>query len=387
MDKVDGMDNNTVRIPRFSPSLCVTHNCNLDCVYCYQQHDTSKRMSIDTAKTIIDWIFEHVPEGAERVGIDFIGGEPLLEFELIKEIAAYASSKKRPLPYMFFATTNGTLLSEDMKRWFTERKEYFVLGLSLDGTRDTHNHNRSNSFDKIDTGFFLKNWPEQGVKMTLSDYSISHLAENIKYIHSLGFKRIRGVNLAEGNYDWSDEEYIRLLIPQLTELADFYLANDGLLPDQMFDRHIEYCEAKNRERRKWCGIGTGCPFFDVDGKKYPCAFTTPMTFSPEEIGDILRTDFTDHDAFVDDECFNSCYLYPICPTCSGANYLNHKSFKIRDKRRCRIQKLIALFVADLEARKIVKDPGVYDKSTLYHKIEAIKKIRSLYLEEFQPYLP
>lgn len=379
------MDNSLVRIPRFSPSLCVTHNCNLNCIYCYQQHDTSKKMSVDTSKKIINWIFDNVPSGTKRVGIDFIGGEPLLEFELIKEIVAYTCSEKRNIPFTFFATTNGTLLSDSIKQWFTQHKECFVLGLSLDGTRDTHNYNRSNSFDMIDVEFFLENWPEQGVKMTLSDYSISHLAENIKFVHSLGFKRIRGVNLAEGNYDWSDDKYIRVLIPQLTELVEYYLTNENLLYDQMFDKHIEFCEAKNRERKKWCGIGTGCPFFDVDGKRYPCAFTTPMTFSPEEITDILHTDFTDHNAFVDEECFNNCYLYPICPTCSGANYLNNRSFKIRDKRRCRVQKLIALFIADLQAKKIVKDPKSFDDDTLYYKIEAIKKIRSLYFHEFQQY--
>ena len=379
------MENNTVRIPKFSPSLCVTHNCNLNCVYCYQRHDTSKRMSLDTAKRTIDWIFDNVPEGTERVGIDFIGGEPLLEFELIKEIVVYTASKKRPVPFSFFATTNGTLLSIEMKQWFINHKDCFVLGLSLDGTCDTHNHNRSQSFDKIDLDFFLKTWPDQGIKMTLSDYSLPRLAENIKFVHSLGFKRIRGVNLAEGDFDWSDDEYIKLLIPQLTELVDYYLENDGLLLDQMFDKHIEFCEVKSRERRKWCGIGTGCPFFDVDGKMYPCAFTTPMTFSREEIDDILNTDFSNHESFIDDECFEKCYLYPICPTCSGANYLNNKSFKIRDKRRCRIQKLVALFIADLQAKKIAKNPKIYDDNTLYFKIEAIKKIRELYLDEFQQY--
>lgn len=379
------MEDQVERIPKFSPSLCVTHSCNLNCVYCYQQHKTSERMSFDTAKGVIDWIFSHVPPGAESVGIDFIGGEPLLEFDLIRKIVAYTCAEKRAVPYMFFATTNGTLLTDEMKRWFTEHKRCFVLGLSLDGTRDTHNHNRSGSFDRIDTDFFLRNWPEQGVKMTLSDYSIPRLAENIKFVHSLGFKRIRGVNLAEGSYDWSDEEYIRLLIPQLRELVDFYLENDQLLPNQMLDKRIEFCEAKNRERQKWCGIGTGCPFFDVDGKRYPCAFTTPMTFSAEELERILTTDFTDHDAFVDEDCFTNCYLYPICPTCSGANYLNNSSFKARDKRRCRVQKLIALFMADMQARKIAKNPAAFDDDTLYHKIEAIKKIRSLYLKEFQPY--
>ena len=59
------MDNNC-NIPRFSPTLCLTHNCNLDCIYCYQEHDTGVRMSLDTAKKVIDWIYEH-----KMLGEDF----------------------------------------------------------------------------------------------------------------------------------------------------------------------------------------------------------------------------------------------------------------------------------------------------------------------------
>lgn len=372
-----------IKIPRYAPSLCVTHSCNLDCVYCYQNHDSSNAMSFETAKSIIDWIYEHCPDSVEKVGFDFIGGEPLLEFHLLKEVYQYACSKKWKVPLNFFATTNGTLLTEEAKSWFTAHKDSFILGLSLDGDRDTHNHNRCNSYDMIDTDFFLRNWPNQGVKMTLSDYTLPRLADNIKFIHSLGFKNIRGVNLAEGDFDWSDDKYIKILIPQLKELVEFYVESDRLVPNQMFDKPLYICEAKKREKRKWCGVGVGCPFFDVDGKMYPCAFITPMTFSNEEISDILKTDFTDDDAFIDDDCFNNCYIYPMCPTCSGANYLNNKTFKKRDKRRCRIQKLIVLFAADLQAKKIAKNPKQYDDNTLYYTIEAIKKIRSLYFGEFK----
>lgn len=379
------VNSENIRNPRYSPSLCVTHNCNLNCVYCYQKHDTSARMDFNTAKSIIDWIFEHVPDNADSVGIDFIGGETLLEFELLKDVYEYACSKKRNIPYNFFATTNGTVLTGEMKSWFTAHREQFILGLSLDGTRDTHNYNRSNSFDKIDINFFLQNWPNQGVKMTLSEYSLPRLADNVKFVHSLGFKTIRGVNLAEGDFDWSNEKYIDILVLQLKELVAYYLANDTLVPNQMLNRPICYCEAKERERRKWCGIGTGCPFFDVDGKMYPCAFITPMTFSQGEISDIISTDFSDHDKFIDEECFKGCYIYPVCPTCAGANYLKNKNFKQRDKSRCRIQKLITLFVADLQAKRIATNPQIYDDNTLYHTIEAIKKIRTLYYPEFQKY--
>lgn len=219
--------------------------------------------------------------------------------------------------------------------------------------------------------------------MTLSSFSIPHLAENIKFLYSLGFKSINGINLAEGDFDWDDDKYISMLIPQLAELVDFYLEHDELPLNQMFNKQIEHCEAKNREKKKWCGIGTGCPFFDVDGKRYPCSFITPMTFSQEELTDILSTDFTADEQFVDDDCFDNCYLYPLCPTCSGANYLKNKTFKERDKSHCKIQKLIALFVADLEAKKIVNNPKLYDEKTTYYKIEAIKRIRECFLSEFR----
>lgn len=224
--------------------------------------------------------------------------------------------------------------------------------------------------------------------MTLSDFSLPRLADNIKFLHSLGFKDISGVNLAEGSFDWNDDKYIKILIPQLQKLVEFYINNETLKLNQMFAKQICACETNNRERRKWCGIGIGCPFFDVDGTMYPCSFITPMTFTENELSNIIETDYEDEEIFLDEYCFDNCYIYPICSTCYGANYLNNKSFKQRDKTRCKIQRLIALFVADLSAKRIVKNSKLYgdDNNTLYHTIEAIKNIRTLYLPEFQEFL-
>jgi len=371
---------------RFNPSICVTHDCNLSCIYCYQKHDTMHRMSIDTAKSCIDWIFHNVPDYAEGVEIGFIGGEPLLEFELLKSIVSYTCNNYRGNDFIFFATTNGTVLNDEMKQWFTMHKNCFVLGLSLDGARETHDVNRCNSFDMIDFDFFLQNWPEQGVKMTLSKFSLAHLAENIKFIHSLGFNEIVGVNLAAGDFDWNKDNYIRILTPQLEELVKFYTENDSLNINQMLDLSLYICEAKNKEKKKWCGIGTGTIFFNIDGKRYPCPFVTPMTFSEMEIKDILSTDFKNEENFIDETCFNECYIYPICPTCAGSDYFINKTFNNRNKSSCRIQKLIALFAADLYAKRIVKNPKWLDGDILYNTIEAIKKIKELYLPVFSDYI-
>jgi radical SAM protein with 4Fe4S-binding SPASM domain len=345
-------------------------------------------MSLQTGRNIIDWIFENVSSQIDGVEITFIGGEPLLEFELIRDIFDYTLTKDIQQRYIFYATTNGTILTDEMKKWFTSNKKQFYLGLSLDGKKETHDYNRCNSFDLIDIDFFKNTWPDQGVKMTLSEYSLQYLADDIQYIHSLGFKDIAGVNLFEGDFDWSHDKYIKLLISQLKKIVDFYKKNPDLNVNQMLDKRLDFCEMQTAVwRQKWCGIGDATVFFDVDGEKYPCYFITPMTFSHKEINKILKTDFTIEDNFIDEECYKHCYIYPICPTCSGANYMVYKTFKIRNKTKCKIQKLIALFIADLQAKRLLNsNKKMQDDNILYYTIEAIKNIRKLYFDELKNYL-
>ena len=149
---------------RFHPSLCITHRCNLSCVYCYQHHDNQQRMTFGTAKKCVDWIFRNIPDyAADGVELGFIGGEPLMEFDLLRQIFSYTSGTYGGIEHIFYATTNGTSLTDEMKEWFSAHRKRFVLGLSLDGAKETHDANRSGSFDSIDFDFFLKNWPEQDV--------------------------------------------------------------------------------------------------------------------------------------------------------------------------------------------------------------------------------
>lgn len=209
---------NTYTIP-----ICLTHRCNLNCVYCFQRHDDLHEMSYDICKSCVDWVFERIlQETNNRAEITFFGGEPLLRFELIKSIVEYATHKYQTDNYRFFASTNGTVLTEEMKEWFSAHKHLFVLGLSLDGGRITQNENRSNSFDLIDYEFFRSNWPKQNVKMTVSDRSIYRYADDVKFIHSLGFG-INGADLCVGTYNWSSDTYIKILAPQLYGLIDYYI--------------------------------------------------------------------------------------------------------------------------------------------------------------------
>ena len=228
----------------FSPTLCVTHSCNLSCVYCYQKNKNNEHMTFETAKRCVDDIFKNIPDGTELIEISFIGGEPLLEMKLLKDVYEYTMHQYPDERLTFFATTNGTVLSEEDKVWFRNHKEHFVLGLSLDGTPQTHNVNRSNSFDKIDIPFFVNTWPNQGVKMTISKNTINNLANDIIFIHEQGFLSINGVNFAEGDFDWGNDEELKVFSQQLRKLLDYYTENFDLSLDQMFGKHIEFCASK-----------------------------------------------------------------------------------------------------------------------------------------------
>ena len=76
----------------------------------------------------------------------------------------------------------------------------------------------------------------------------------------------------------------------------------------MFDKNLALCEEKEPSKIKYCGIGYGADFFDVDGRRYPCPFCTPMTFSQVELEKMAKTEFDKDENFVDEDCYNNCYL-------------------------------------------------------------------------------
>lgn len=127
--------------------LQVTQQCNLRCEYCAysgiydgnRTHTAGKQMDFETAKKAIDFFFAHSTESA-NVAIGFYGGEPLLEFNLIKKCVDYINTINEGKHIMFSMTTNGTLLSGDIAKFVAENK--FVLGISLDGSKKEHDVSR-----------------------------------------------------------------------------------------------------------------------------------------------------------------------------------------------------------------------------------------------------
>lgn len=170
--------------------LITNENCNLNCTYCYEHHKSNSFMSFDIAKNIIDNELKNALS-TETYEIEFFGGEPFLNFPLIKEIVDYVQTKYHNLKVYFNASTNGTLVHGEIKEWLMEHKDVFSPGLSLDGTKEMHDINRpfkkgnNSSFDAIDIDFFKNFHKNPHAKMTISPATLSQMAQGIKFIHSL----------------------------------------------------------------------------------------------------------------------------------------------------------------------------------------------------------
>lgn len=125
--------------------LQVTQQCNLRCEYCvysgnyFNRTHANKRMGRETAFKAIDFLFSHSRD-SRRINVGFYGGEPLLEFGLIKDCIKYAEGKSEGKKLTFNLTSNGTLLTDEVVEFFQEH-EVSVL-ISLDGPREMHDHHR-----------------------------------------------------------------------------------------------------------------------------------------------------------------------------------------------------------------------------------------------------
>lgn len=147
-------------------------------------------MTFENARKIID--SELAVNKAEDFKIFFFGGEPFVNFNILKQIYDYVEERYLGRVKKYAITTNGTLVHGYIKQWLYERKDNFEITLSLDGTKEMHNRNRvtksgKESFDSIDLKFFSETWSGCVVKMTISQDTIGDFAKGIKFIEEQGF--------------------------------------------------------------------------------------------------------------------------------------------------------------------------------------------------------
>lgn len=331
--------------------LMVTHACNLKCSYCYESYKRNDYMTIELAKEIISKEARFVANSDkfDEIQVDFMGGEPLMNFTLIKEIVEWLEGGGINVPWICFASTNGTLINSEMKEWFKQHKRYMVLGASYDGTGNMQLKNRGTDLYNIDLDFFHELWPEQTLQMTISKETLPYLAEGVLYVQRKGYRL--NASLAQG-VDWTQND-AKLYREQLCILKEEYLKDTSLLPLNRLTKYVDVFNLDPSERKQIqvCGSGLNMVTYDIDGKRYGCHMFTPIVLGNEKAIGVDDVEWDKPGLMADSYC-ESCILRRYCPTCPGFNYKYRGNFADRDKRWCPMVLAEAVTACEFQIERI-----------------------------------
>lgn len=257
--------------------LFMIQQCNLRCTYCYGEGgEYSKKgiISLETAMKAVDFLVENSTK--KMVGITFFGGEPLMNFSLIKEVVDYAikQGNKYEKQIQFSITTNATLLNDEITDFLVEHK--FSVTISIDGCKEFHDKNRffvdgKGTFDTVvkNTRRLVEKRPVSA-RATITKTNLD-LVKNFYDLYELGFRRI---NMSPC-FDMLDEEAYEEYSCNFEKLLQEY---DQLLEEKKYDECKAMGEVTKKLHRveqggissKFCGALINSVAVDVYGSIFPC---------------------------------------------------------------------------------------------------------------------
>ena len=314
-------------------ALClhIAHSCNLNCSYCFasqgKYHGERALMSFEVGKRALDFLIEN--SGTRRnLEVDFFGGEPLMNFQVVKDLVAYARSieKEKGKNFRFTLTTNGVLVDEDVIE-FANRECHNVV-LSLDGRKEVHDRFRvdyagKGSWDKIVPKFqqFVQAREGKGYYMRGTfTHANPDFLEDIKTMLDLGFRELsmEPVVCAEDDPSRLTEEDLAVVMEQYERLAELMLRKDKEGDPFTFYHYMIDLTGGPCIYKRISGCGSGTEYMAVTpwGDLYPChQFVGDDKF---KLGDIWQ-------GVTNKPCqaeFAACnvYAHPECRDCWARLY-------------------------------------------------------------------
>ena len=325
-------------------ALClhIAHDCNLACRYCFAEegeyHGRRAIMSYEVGKKALDFL---VANSGNRTNleVDFFGGEPLMNWEVVKQLVAYGRSleEEHHKKFRFTITTNGVLLNDEILEFVN--KEMGNMVLSIDGRKEVHDRMRPHrggqgSYDEI-VPKFKKAAESRGqmnyyVRGTYTHYN-TDFAKDVLHLADLGFKQISVEPVvAPETEDYAiREEDLPQLLAQYAELGEEMIkrrkeGNVFNFFHFMIDLEGGPCVAK---RLSGCGSGTEYLAVTPWGDLYPChQFVGNEDFLMGNVDEgVLRTDIRDEfkqcNVYAKEKC-KDCFAKFYCSGGCAANSYN-----------------------------------------------------------------
>lgn len=329
----------TINQPVTEAVLCITEKCNLNCSYCYASK-SEKTMDFSTARKVIELLLNEPAPNNHTINISFFGGEPLMEFGLMKKVVDYALTRGREenRNFTFGFVSNMTLINDDILEFL--KKNNFSILASIDGGQKVHDENRTftngkGSFDTVVRNIvkIVNLFGNLRLRMTLSPYHIGSLSESIQYLDTLGLVSI--TLTPDIRVDWKEaiesgaltREYLKLSnmiiegfrrgrLPSLVPLSAYivrYGASLVNLQTQVQDQHT-------------CRAGQYSITVDPSGNIIPCHQFYEL--NDYKLGDCDNgINFNRRKTFINlsSDSFkycNNCDIYELCSgPCVGASAL------------------------------------------------------------------
>lgn len=347
-------------------TFVVTQECNLRCKYCYMTgKNNANKMSFEVAQRAIDYFVDNKEQffDSDYIVLDFIGGEPLLEIELIDRIIDYfkvTTYTKRSQwfgKYRINIGTNGILYSsQKVQEFIFKNKNMISVGITIDGTKEKHDMQRvypdgSGSYEDVVKSHLLslKQMIGSGTKVTFSHTDLPLLKDSIIHLWSLGLNDIPANVVFEDV--WKDGDHI-IFEKQLTELADYIINHNlwGKCNVTFFTENIGFHREESDLLQSSCG--TGRMFcIDAGGDIYSCVRFMKYSLNNKpaiKYGNIYEGIDKDkmrpfkvlYEKYMDDNECIECPVNSECRYCPGYNYDMSKKDTVfyRDKAICKMHK-------------------------------------------------
>ncbi len=342
-------------------ALClhIAHDCNLKCKYCFAEegeyHGRRALMSYEVGKKALDFL---VKNSGSRINleVDFFGGEPLMNFQVVKDLVAYGRSLEEPYhkKFRFTLTTNGVLLNDDIIAFANQEMSNVVL--SVDGRKEVHDRMRplaggQGSYDLVIPKFKKvaesRNQTNYYVRGTFTHFN-KDFAADVCHLADMGFEQIsvepvvapesEAYALVEADIPQILEEYDKLAV----ELIKRHKEGKGF---QFFHFMIDLkggpCVYK---RLSGCGSGTEYLAVTPWGDLYPChQFVGQEAFLMGNVDEgITRTDIREQfkacNVYSKEKCRNCFAKFYCSGGCAANSYHFHGNINDAYDLGCMLQR-------------------------------------------------
>ena len=342
-------------------ALClhIAHDCNLACRYCFAEegeyHGRRAIMSYEVGKKALDFL---VANSGNRTNleVDFFGGEPLMNWEVVKQLVAYGRSleEEHHKKFRFTITTNGVLLNDEILEFVN--KEMGNMVLSIDGRKEVHDRMRPHrggqgSYDEI-VPKFKKAAESRGqmnyyVRGTYTHYN-TDFAKDVLHLADLGFKQISVEPVvAQPSDDYAlTEEDLPVLFAEYDKLAAEMVRRKKEGNGFNFFHFMIDLEGGPCVYKRLSGCGSGTEYLAVTpwGDLYPChQFVGNEDFLMGNVWDgVKRTDIRDEfkccNVYAKEKC-SKCFARFYCSGgCAANSYNFHGSITDAYDLGCELQK-------------------------------------------------